>query len=95
MNKRPIFYLVILMIVTIASFAQDKGAATTDSLSATTADAPNRVEMADALRSNGKIYVVVLIILIVFAGMIFYLFLMDKKVKKLENMVREKHQQTK
>ncbi len=37
------------------------------------------VEMADAMRSNGKIYVVVGIILIVLAGLILYLFLLDKK----------------
>ena len=50
----------------------------------------NQVEMADNLRAEGKIYVVVTIILIVLAGLIFYLFLLDKKVKKLENLLAEK-----
>lgn len=52
------------------------------------------VPMADALRSEGKIYVVVIMILIVLAGLIIYLFLMDKKVKKLEKMVSERKKQT-
>ena len=52
------------------------------------------VPMADNLRSEGKIYVVVIMILIVLAGLIIYLFLMDKKVKKLEKMVSERKKQT-
>ena len=54
----------------------------------------DRVEMADQLRAEGKIYVVVTIILIVLAGLIFYLFLLDKKVKKLEKLVSDKKKQT-
>jgi hypothetical protein len=42
-------------------------------------------EMADVMRSNGKIYVVVGIILIVLFGLIGYLFLLDRKITKLEN----------
>lgn len=41
-------------------------------------------EMADGMRSEGKIYVVVAIILVVLAGLIGYLFLLDRKVSKLE-----------
>jgi hypothetical protein len=52
-------------------------------------------EMADTMRADGKIFVVVAIILIVLAGLITYLFVMDRKVTKLENLIREKHQQTK
>ncbi len=52
------------------------------------------VPMADNLRSEGKIYVVVIMILIVLAGLIIYLFLMDKKVKKLEKLVSERKKQT-
>jgi heme export protein D (CcmD) len=54
----------------------------------------DRVEMADQLRAEGKIYVVVTIILIVLTGLIFYLFLLDKKVKKLEKLVSDKKKQT-
>ena len=40
--------------------------------------------MADSLRAEGKIYVVVAIILIILAGPDFLPFLMDRKVNKLE-----------
>lgn len=59
-----------------------------------TAYGQDQVAMADQLRSEGKIYVVVAIILIVLAGLIFYLFLMDKKVKKLEKMISDRKKQT-
>lgn len=48
-------------------------------------------EMADTMRSNGKIYVVVGIILIILIGLILYLFSMDRKISKLEKEL-EKHQ---
>ncbi len=43
-------------------------------------------EMADTFRADGKIYVVVAIVLIVLAGLITYLFLLDRKVTRLEKM---------
>ena len=42
------------------------------------------VEMADVMRSNGKIYVVVAVIAILFIGLMIYLMRIDKKVQKLE-----------
>jgi len=50
------------------------------------------IEMADQLRAEGKIYVVVLIIVIVLAGLIAYLFSMDRKLSKMEKLLREKEQ---
>lgn len=47
-------------------------------------------EMADIMRSNGKIYVVVGIILIVLIGLILYLFSLDRKITKLENKLDSK-----
>lgn len=41
-------------------------------------------EMADVMRSNGKIYVVVLVLATIFAGLIIYLVRLDRKVSKLE-----------
>jgi hypothetical protein len=41
-------------------------------------------EMADVMRSNGKIYVVVGVILIVVIGLLVYLFSLDKKVSRIE-----------
>jgi uncharacterized transporter YbjL len=49
-------------------------------------------EMADTFRQDGKIYVVVAIILIVLAGLITYLFLLDRKLNKLEQLMRAKKQ---
>jgi CcmD family protein len=48
------------------------------------------VEMADALRSEGKIYVVVAILLVIFAGIVAYLFSIDRKVSRLEKRVQDK-----
>lgn len=48
------------------------------------AQAQETVEMADKLRAEGKIYVIVGIILIILAGMLVYLFMLDKKITKLE-----------
>lgn len=44
----------------------------------------NKVEMADAMRSNGKIYVVVAILASVFLGLAFYLLSLEKRVRKFE-----------
>lgn len=49
-------------------------------------------EMADTFRSEGKIYVVVAIILIVLTGLIIYLFLLDRKMNRLEQMIDKKKQ---
>jgi len=54
----------------------------------------DQVQMADNLRAEGKIYVVVAIILIILAGLIFYLFLMDRKVNKLEKLISARKKQT-
>jgi len=42
------------------------------------------VEMADAMRASGKIYVVVAVVGIIFAGIVLYLINIDRKLKKLE-----------
>lgn len=49
-------------------------------------------EMADSFRADGKIYVVVAIILIVLSGLITYLFLLDRKMTRLEKMFDPKKQ---
>ncbi len=42
------------------------------------------VEMAADLRSSGKIWVVVLVVLTLFIGLFIYMFTLDRKIKKLE-----------
>jgi hypothetical protein len=42
------------------------------------------VEMADTMRANGKIYVVVGVMGMILAGMLFYVAGLDRKISKLE-----------
>lgn len=49
--------------------------------------AADQPEMADALRANGKIYVVVLVIVIILSGLLLYLVRLDRKVSRLEREV--------
>lgn len=42
------------------------------------------IEMADGLRSSGKIYVVVMVIAVIFIGLAIYLFSIDNRLKKIE-----------
>lgn len=42
------------------------------------------VQMDNALRANGKIYVVVAVIAIIFTGIAIYLFTIDRRLKKIE-----------
>lgn len=62
-----------LLTHTIISFAQDQ--------------AP--VEMASELRSSGKIYVVVAVLVIIFAGIVVYLIRLDRKITKLEKEIKK------
>lgn len=60
--------LVIMLLCFVAVKAQDG----------------QSVEMADKMRSEGKIYVVIGTIVIVFAGLAIYLFSIDRRLKKIE-----------
>lgn len=42
------------------------------------------VEMADNMRSNGKIYVVVAVVIVILIGLFLYLIRLDKKISNLE-----------
>ena len=43
-----------------------------------------KVEMADRMRSNGRIYVVVAVVLTILTGLILYVVRLDRKMSKLE-----------
>lgn len=45
-------------------------------------------QMASAMRSNGKIYVVVAVLLIILAGLFLYLFQTDRKLSRLEQKIK-------
>lgn len=44
----------------------------------------NQVEMADAMRADGKIYVVVAVLVVMFAGFVGYAIRIDGKISRLE-----------
>lgn len=50
----------------------------------------SQVEMADGLRSEGKIYVVVAVLVTIFGCLAFYLFKIENKVKKIEKEIKNK-----
>jgi CcmD family protein len=43
------------------------------------------VDMAETMRSEGKIYVVVGVIAIIFIGLVVYLISLDRRISKMEN----------
>ena len=59
---------ILLSLITVAAIAQPEAPAA----------------MADGLRADGKIYVVVLVLATIFAGIIALLIRMDRKITKLE-----------
>ena len=46
------------------------------------------VEMADQLRANGKIYVVVAVLIVILLGLILYVARLDRKITRLEKESR-------
>lgn len=48
------------------------------------------VEMADVMRSNGKIYVVVAVAAVVLTGILVYLIIIDRKVAAIEKRLKTK-----
>ena len=66
------FFLILSCLLTLIACAQE------------IPDSEKTPAMADAMRSNGKIYVVVAVVLIVLTGMFIYLIRLDRKINKLE-----------
>lgn len=75
--------LLFFLVCSLQAVAQEKIPITSDDYQ------NNQVEMADVMRSEGKIYVLVGIIGIVFAGIVVYLISTDRKVARLERVLRE------
>lgn len=53
-------------------------------LSTLVSQAQEKVEMADTMRSNGRIYVVVAVVVTILLGLILYVARLDRKISKLE-----------
>ncbi len=58
-------------------------------LLSTISQAQNSIEMADTMRSEGKIYVVLAVVLIILFGLLFYLTRLDKKIGQLEKEMKK------
>jgi heme/copper-type cytochrome/quinol oxidase subunit 2 len=75
-NKKTVFNLIITILLVIFSsvtaMAQQMN---------TTGEDPT-----DFMRSNGKLFVVVAVILVIIAGLFIYLISLDKKISKLEKL---------
>lgn len=50
--------------------------------------AQDKVEMADTMRSNGRIYVVVAVVLTILAGLILYVWRLDRKISRIEKEIK-------
>ena len=48
------------------------------------AQGKTEVDMADTMRSNGKIYVVVAVCVTILIGLFIYVFFVDRKISRLE-----------
>ena len=72
---KKIAMLAGMLILSASAFAQDKC---------------ERVEMADGLYQSGKIYVVVTVLSVIFAGIVVYLVMLDRKISKLEKEIENK-----
>ena len=52
--------------------------------------AQEQVEMADGLRADGKIYVVVAVLVTILLGIILFLIMIDRKVSDIEKKLNKK-----
>ena len=68
------FSTVLVLLFSLAAHAQDA----------------NTVDMADEMRSNGKIYVVVAVLTIIFSGIVIYLISLNRKLNRLEKLIETK-----
>nr|MBI1228495.1 CcmD family protein [Cytophagales bacterium] len=74
---------ISLLMLSLSLYAQDK-------IEITGEDYQNKgVEMADVMRSNGKIYVLTGIIGIVLGGILVYVVQTDRKITNLEKQYNE------
>jgi len=68
--------LIVAMLITFAASAQAE-------------NGTGQPEMADFMWSNGKIFVVVGALVIIFSGIVIYLFSLNAKLSKLEKLIRD------
>lgn len=80
---RKLLFSILITLSSLSAIAQEK-------IEINESDyTNNEVEMADAFRADGKIFVVVAVILVMLIGLFIYLILIDRKVKRLENQLNK------
>jgi CcmD family protein len=77
---------VMLLFLSFATHAKDSTSVITNTVAQKASDP----EMADVMRANGKIYVVVAVLTIIFIGIVVYLISLNRKLNKLERLIKEK-----
>lgn len=50
----------------------------------------SQIEMADNFRGEGKIYVVIMVVLLLLGGIFFILFRFDRRLSQLEKQIEDK-----
>ena len=79
---KTLVFTILLTISSLSSFAsQEKKKITSSDYQ------NNQIEMADNFRKEGKIYVVIAVILSIFASTTFYLIRQEKRMNRLESEV--------
>lgn len=73
-NVRKKLSLILMSLLALPSllFAQSEGG----------------IDMAETMRSEGKIYVVILVVAIVFSGLVIFAINSDRKISKLEKEIK-------
>ena len=66
--KKTLLLFVTALLSTAFIYAQDE----------------EKVDMADTMRSNGRIYVVVAVVVVILIGLILYLIRLDRKITRIE-----------
>ncbi|WP_026955907.1 CcmD family protein [Algoriphagus vanfongensis] len=77
--------VMMMMAFSLSALAQEKIPVTESDYS------NNTVEMADRMRADGKIYVLVGVIGIIFVGIAVYLVSTDRKISKIEKSISPNH----
>jgi len=72
--KRTLFILSAILL-SVTAFTQDPSG--------------NTVGMADGMRSDGRIYVVVAVMVTILTGLILYLVRLDRKISKWEKLEKK------
>lgn len=73
--KKIFIILILLVLSSISAFAQQS----------------QSVDMADAFRADGKIYVVITVVALILVGIFIYLIALDKKIGKIEKEYKEQN----